>query len=183
VNLSAVDLATEVVRSPRLVLRPWRPEDEDAVFQACQDTEIQRWIGVIPVPYRREDARAFVTETAPGERAKGRGLSVAVESAGRVVGSAGIGFDSGRFGPEIGYWIAPEARGHGYAAETARALADWAFAHEAPRVHLVVDLGNAASQAAARRAGFAQEGVVRSCLEYRDGSRGDAVLFGRVAGD
>jgi hypothetical protein len=35
----------------------------------------------------------------------------------------------------------------------------------------------------ARRAGFTQEGVVRSCLEYRDGTRADAVLFGRLAGE
>jgi hypothetical protein len=30
------------------------------------------------------------------------------------------------------------------------------------------------------RAGFVREGVVRSCLAYQDGSRADAVLFGRV---
>jgi RimJ/RimL family protein N-acetyltransferase len=47
-------------------------------------------------------------------------------------------------------------------------------------VHLYADVRNTASQAVARRAGFTQEGVVRSCLDYRDGTRGDAVLFGRL---
>ena len=28
---------------------------------------------------------------------------------------------------------------------------------------------------------FTEEGVVRGCLSYRDGSRADAVLFGRLA--
>jgi len=42
---------------------------------------------------------------------------------------------------------------------------------------------NTASQATAVRAGFVSEGTVRSCLEYRDGTRGDAVLYGRLAGD
>ena len=83
-------------------------------------------------------------------------------------------------GPEIGYWIASWARGNRYAAEAARGLADWVLAHGAPRAHLFTDVDNAASQAAARRAGFAEEGVVRGCLEYRDGRRADAVLFGRV---
>ena len=78
---------------------------------------------------------------------------------------------------------APWARGRGYATETARALADWGLAHGAPRVHLYVDVRNAPSLAVARRAGFAQEGVVRGCLEYRDGTRGDGALFGRLAGD
>lgn len=53
----------------------------------------------------------------------------------------------------------------------------------APRVHLWVDVDDAASQATARRAGFTQEGVVRAALDRRDGSRADAVLFGRVAVD
>ena len=92
-------------------------------------------------------------------------------------------FVEGRLGPEIGYWIAPQARGRGYAAEAAHALADWALGLGVPRVHLVVDIRNAASQVVARRAGFVQEGVVRSCLGYRDGTRGDAALFGRVPGD
>ena len=89
---------------------------------------------------------------------------------------------SGRLGPEIGYWIAPWARREGYAAEAARALADWAIGHGAERVHLFTDVDNAPSRAVARRAGFVEEGVVRGCLEYRDGRRADAVLFGRLAG-
>jgi len=182
-DLSAVDLTTEVVRSERLVLRPYRPDDEDAVLAACQDPEILRWISAIPKPYTRADARAFVSEVAPGDRAARRGMPVAVEADGVLVGSSGLQFWPGRLGPEIGYWIAREARGQGFAAETARALAGWAFAHGAPRVHLWVDVANAASQAVARRAGFTEEGVVRGVLDERDGSRADGVLFGRLPGD
>jgi RimJ/RimL family protein N-acetyltransferase len=47
-------------------------------------------------------------------------------------------------------------------------------------VHLFADVGNVASQAVAERAGFSREGVVRSCLDQRDGTWRDAVLFGRV---
>ena len=182
-DLSDVDLTTEVLRTERLVLRPFGPDDEDAVLRACQDPEIQRWISVLPSPYTRNDARAFVTETAPTDRVSGRSLTVAIEAHGRLVGSGGLHFWPGRLGPEIGYWIAPEARGQGFAAETARALADWGLGHGAPRVHLVVDVANAPSQAAARRAGFTQEGVLRACLDYRDGSRADAFLFGKIPGD
>ena len=58
-----------------------------------------------------------------------------------------------------------------------------ALAHGAPRVHLYADVRNTASLRVARRAGFTQEGLVRSGLEYRDGTRGDAVLFSRLPGD
>jgi RimJ/RimL family protein N-acetyltransferase len=184
VDLTGVDLTTEVIRTKRLVLRPYRPDDVDAVHRACQDPGIQHWITAIPVPYTLEVAHTFVTETTVRERAEGRALSVAIEADGELVGSSGVyPRAEGRLGPEIGYWVAPWARGRGYAAEAARGLADWAFAHGAGRVHLFADVRNHPSVAVARRAGFTQEGVVRGCLEYRNGSRGDAALFGRLAGE
>ena len=50
-------------RSPQngLLLRPWRPDDADAVHRACQDPDIQRWT-TVPRPYLREHADAFVAQ-------------------------------------------------------------------------------------------------------------------------
>lgn len=182
-DLTLIDLPTEVVRTERLVLRPYRPDDVAAVHRACQDAEIQRWITVLPVPYTEADALAFVTETTVSGRAEGRGLLTAVEADGEFVGSAGLHLTPGHLGPAVGYWIAPWGRGRGFAAEAAHGLAEWALGLGAPRVHLMADVGNTASQAVAVRAGFTREGVVRSCLDHRDGSRGDAVLFGRLPED
>ncbi|MFE5595912.1 GNAT family N-acetyltransferase [Streptomyces sp. NPDC056549] len=39
----------------RLLLRPHDPSDEDAVFTACQDPDIQRWTN-LPDPFVREGA-------------------------------------------------------------------------------------------------------------------------------
>ena len=182
-DLNGVDLTTEVVRTERLTLRPYRAEDADVVYRACQDPAMHRWLTALPSPYTRADAGTWVHETAPAERAEGRGMVAAVETDGELVGSCGLHLVPGRLGPEIGYWIASWARGHGYAAEAARGMADWALARGATRVHLYTDVENVASQVVARRAGFVQEGVVRGCLDYRDGARGDAVLFGRLPGD
>lgn len=182
-DLSAVDLPTEVVSTERLLLRPFRPQDAEVVYRACSDPGTRRWLLALPDPYTLDDARAFVTETAPAARVEGRALSSAVEVRGELVGACGLHVTPGRLGPEIGYWIAPWARRQGYAAEAARALAEWAFRHGAPRVHLFTDVANPASAAVARRAGFREEGVVRACLDYRDRDRADAVLFGRLPGD
>jgi RimJ/RimL family protein N-acetyltransferase len=183
VELTGVDLTTEVVRTARLLLRPPTLDDVDAVYRATQDPETQRWITGAPVPYTVADARAFL-ETVVRSRAEGTGLSVVAEADGVFVGTAGLSLPGARHvGPEIGYSVAPWARGHRYAAEMADGLARWAFAHGAPRVHLVVDVDNPVSQAVAERARFTREGVVRGCLPLRDGSRADAVLFGRLAGD
>jgi RimJ/RimL family protein N-acetyltransferase len=183
-DLADVDLTTEVVRTRHLVLRPYRPEDADAVFRACQDADIQRWIGTIPVPYTEDDARSFVGTLAPDERARGTAMMCAVEFRGELIGSCGLhALTTGRLGPEIGYWVAPWARGRGHATEAAAGLAQWAFDHGAPRVHLYTDVANTASQSVARRAGFTQEGLARRCLQYRDGPYADGYLFGRLPGD
>ncbi|MGR6965877.1 GNAT family N-acetyltransferase [Geodermatophilus sp. URMC 61] len=185
-DLSGVDLSTEVVRTARLLLRPFRPDDADAVFRACQDPDNKRWLASLPEPYTRADAEEFVTGVAVRSRAEGRDLPCAVEARGELVGSCGLHHlqgGGGRLGPEIGYWVAPWARGQGHAAEAARALADWAFAHGAVRVHLFTDVANTASQRVAERAGFLREGVVRGCLDHRDGTWTDGVLFGRLRGD
>ncbi|RZU32997.1 GNAT family N-acetyltransferase [Blastococcus saxobsidens] len=182
-DLAAVDLTTETVRTERLVLRPYRSADVEAVHRASQDPETQRWISTIPVPYTLEDARHYVEEVAIRERTDGTGLAVVVEADGELAGTAGVYLRPGRLGPEIGYTVAPWARGNGYAAETAHALAEWALALGAPRVHLFVDVDNVASRVVARRAGFREEGVVRACLDQRDGGWSDAVLFGRLPGD
>lgn len=182
-DLTGLDLTTETLHTERLVLRPYRSDDVDAVHRACQDVEIQRWLPIIPVPYTREDARAFVEEAAPAGRADGSVLTCALEADGSFVGTAALRLLTVEFGPAVGYWTAPWARGRGYAAEAAQGLAEWALGLGAPRVHLLAEVGNVASQAVALRSGFAQEGVVRSCLPNRDGTRADAVLFGRVAGD
>jgi RimJ/RimL family protein N-acetyltransferase len=182
-DLTGVELTTEAVRTDRLLLRPMHEDDVDAITRAFEDAEQQRWLTAPPSPYTRADAVRFVTEVAPAGRIAGTDLTCSIEADGEFVGAAGLhSLNTGRLGPEIGYWIASWARRRGYAAEAARALADWALAHGALRVHLFTDVGNESSQGVARRAGFTQEGVVRKCLEYRDGRRADALLFGRVDG-
>lgn len=181
-DLTGLDLTSATIRTARLLLRPPVDADVDPITRACQDPENQRWLTGLPSPFTRERAVTFVGEIAVRGRAEGRELICAIDGDGELVGMCGLHeLTTGRLGPEIGYWIAPWARRRGYAAEAAAALARWALDHGAPRVHLFTDVAHEASQSVARRAGFTAEGVVRSCLSYRDGSRADAVLFGRLA--
>lgn len=181
IELDDVDLTTLVLRTARLVLRPWRPDDVDEVTRAHQDDEMLRWLPV-PDPYTRDDAVALVTRTTAA-REEGTGLLTAVEADGRLVGSAGLHFPQTLLGPMIGYWVAPWGRGRHYAVEAVVALVGWAFAHGAQRVHLMADVANVPSQEVARRAGFSEEGRVRGVLPYRDGRYGDALLFSRLPSD
>jgi RimJ/RimL family protein N-acetyltransferase len=84
---------------------------------------------------------------------------------------------------EIGYWIAPWARGRRYAAESVDGLCRWAYRHGVVRVELRAAVANVPSQREALRAGFGREGVARSAVPAEGGRYVDAVIFSRLASD
>ena len=108
-------------RDDSIVLRPWREDDAPAVYAACQDREIQRWIPSIPRPYTHDDASAFVTGVdEPGHH------QLAIVELGRVIGSIFLRVDDGNIG-RVGYWCVSHARGRGATTRALRHLCRHAF--------------------------------------------------------
>jgi RimJ/RimL family protein N-acetyltransferase len=84
---------------------------------------------------------------------------------------------------ELGYVVAPEARGRGVASEALRLLTEWSFAtHDLIRLELHISVENEASKAVARRAGYVREGVLRS-VHVKAGLREDTELWSRLRDD
>ncbi|SNR57138.1 GNAT family N-acetyltransferase [Blastococcus mobilis] len=166
----------------RVCLRPWRTDDADAVFAACQDPEIQRWTQV-PVPYAAEHAREFVGAVAPRTWTDGGALfAVELLDGGPLVGSMGLSPPRDGVG-EAGYWTAPGQRGRGLTGEALRVLSDWALdAVGVHRVELLVDPANTGSRRVAESAGFLAEGTIRQRFRFR-GQPSDLVLYARLAVD
>ena len=166
-----------------LTLRPLSQSDADDVVSACQDSQTLRWLP-LPRPYTRADAEWFIGTFAPTQRDSGGGVVFAIESAGRLAGA----IDLKRANwvtkvAEVGYWVAPWARGRGVASGAARALSLWAIRdHGFERVELFAATGNTGSQRAAEKAGFVREGVARNACCV-NGSRMDMVLFSLVPDD
>ena len=164
------------------MLRRWRIEDVPAVTAACQDGEIARWLALVPQPYTEEHARFYVEECIRAAEDR-RPLAIADASTGEVVGSIDMHINRLQTG-HVGYWVAAEARGRGVATDALRALSRWAFGSLGlGRVELVTDPENIASQRVAEKAGFQREGVLRSMLLNRDGSRRDGVIFSLLPED
>jgi RimJ/RimL family protein N-acetyltransferase len=161
-----------------LRLRPPVAADVAAITAACQDREVQRWTR-IPSPYREEDARHFVTEVAEKGLGTGAGVHLLAvpsgprgEPGGELFGVVGIGVDRADFSGELGYWLAPAGRGRGYATRGGRLLCRFAFEELGlGYLGLLAAVGNAGSNAVARRLGFAHEGTLRSAMI--DGPSGD----------
>ncbi|MFJ3965307.1 GNAT family N-acetyltransferase [Streptomyces sp. NPDC090036] len=156
----------------RLVLRPFVPSDEDEVYAAAQDADIQRWT-LVPSPYEREHAHAFVNEIVPNGWSEGTAFPFAVRLAadGTLVASVGVHVH-GAESHEIGYWAVKEHRGRGYMAEAVLAVARWAFTElGVARLEWRAEVGNTGSRAVAEKAGFRVEGVMRAGIEQRGTAR------------
>lgn len=83
---------------------------------------------------------------------------------------------------ELGYLVAPWARGRGVAGEALRLLTAWAFEHGMQRLELYIGAGNEASRRVARRCGYSREGVLRSRHEQDTGEQ-DIELWSRLVTD
>jgi RimJ/RimL family protein N-acetyltransferase len=117
---------------------------------------------------RRE--RGKVSQSSIPGTARSSGIAVAV----RLDEAAGEA--------ELGYILAPEARGRGAATEALRQLTDWGFARGLKRLELRVDGENEASKRVAARCGYTHEGVLRS-VYFKEGRRSDLFIYSLLPGD
>ncbi|MEH1014193.1 GNAT family N-acetyltransferase [Micromonospora sp. CPCC 206060] len=166
-------------------LRLFHTGDAVDLTTACNDPLIQRFVGTMPAPYTDADARWWITEGAPAVWAGGGAAYAVVDPAtDRLLG--GVGIDRVvpfRAQAEIGYWVAPWARGRGVATAATRALTGHAFAAGLARIELLTHPENVSSQRVALAAGFRREGVREAANPTRDGGRHDLVAWIRLAGD
>lgn len=172
-----------ILRTARLELSRPVGTDVDAIFEACQDADIQRFT-TVPSPYTRQHAEAFVEKVA-ADWAAGVHLTWAMRHEGTLAGMIGMYRLDGKGTGELGYWVARPARGGGLLTEAARAVIDWGFAAEGldlDRIEWKAIAGNAASARAARTLGFRYEGLLRQGLVSQHG-RDDGWIAALLRGD
>jgi RimJ/RimL family protein N-acetyltransferase len=150
-----------VLETARLKLRPWCGADVAPNTAMLSDPGTARFITVDGKP---------ITEELNGWRnaaimsghwvLHGIGMFVVEEkSTGKFVGRVGPWFPPGWPGFEVGWGIAKEFRGKGYAVEAARAAIDWSFAtFDLTRIIHCIDRENTVSVAVARRLGAEKQG-------------------------
>jgi RimJ/RimL family protein N-acetyltransferase len=84
---------------------------------------------------------------------------------------------------EIGYMVAPAARGRGTSARAIELLTRWGFdALGLERLELRIDVANTASERIATRAGYRRDGVLRN-VHFKEGLRSDTGVWSRLRTD
>jgi RimJ/RimL family protein N-acetyltransferase len=160
----------QVIRTPRLALRPWTVEDAEAALTVYGADDVARWLS--PAMGRVTDV-AGMTELVESwsreERAVPEGRwAVELSDTGRVVGGVAVlplppdGEDL-----EIAWQLAPEAWGRGLATEAGRAVARYAFEAGAEELFAVVRPHNTRGAATAQRAGMEWVGETEKYYDLR----------------
>ena len=133
-----------LLRTERLLLRPYLETDVDDVFAYAQLEEWSQYhLPQIPFPYARADAESFVASVleAPWERQ----ANWAIVLNQRVIGGLTLSIEPTERRAELGYSLAPNRWNQGFTTEAARAALDYAF--------YVTDLETVAARADARNVG------------------------------
>lgn len=158
--------------------------DVPRIIEACQDPEIPRWTR-IPEGYDMEMAREFA-QKAHDQAASAQGLALVVADAAddSLLGSCGVvRMVAEEQRCEIGYWLAPWARGRGVMTRAVRLLCRWLFDELGmQRIAAGAEPENVRSQAVLERAGFQREGIVRSLYEDK-GRRRDFAYYSLLPGE
>ncbi|MDX1977570.1 MAG: GNAT family N-acetyltransferase [Pseudanabaenaceae cyanobacterium bins.68] len=115
-----------VLETHRLCLRLWQEQDFEAYAQICADPEVMRYLG--GSTYSRLEAWRHFAYLVGHWHLRGYGHWAVIEkSSGQLIGRLGLQNPEGWPGFELGWTLAKEAWGKGYATEGAQRVLQYAF--------------------------------------------------------
>jgi RimJ/RimL family protein N-acetyltransferase len=148
-----------MIETERLLLRPWRDADRDAFIAIVCDPEVGAWLGGARTPDQAggdfDRMRAFWSEHGYGQ------LACEHKAGGALVGRVGVRRQPPEWKHpmvgevEVGWMLARDAWGHGYATEAAAAVLPWGFETlDTPTIYSWTATTNHRSEAIMRRLGM-----------------------------
>lgn len=156
-----------ILETPRLILRPTRPEDFAGYVELVSDAEHARFVGGAVPPSTAW--RQMMTVAGAWSLQGFSFFSVLEKDTGRWVGRLGPWQPEGWPGHEVGWSILPSASGKGYVTEGSVAALDWAFKTLgwADVIHCIAP-DNTPSQKVAERLGSTNLGPTQLPAPFED---------------
>ncbi|MCH7231156.1 GNAT family N-acetyltransferase [Glycomyces sp. L485] len=144
---------TPTLRTERLLLEPYVPDDEEDFVALFGDTRVSQWIGDGPVP--EAEGRALFGRIFTKVYDRNAFDVWAVRKDGRLIGHAEIKPTEVSGGHELVYALTPASWGTGLGTELAAAIAHYGFdGLGLDQVHATVAAPNTASLAVLDKLGF-----------------------------
>ena len=182
--MSRDPLALPVLSDGEVVLRPFVPEDADALVSIWQDPEIQRR-NTVPSPLTRDAAQAWITDKLALAR-DGLAWEWAITEAatGELAGRRAIkelNWPDRRAVSSV--FVARRFRGRRFAPRSLRLAAAHAFNTGMVRVQADCEADNAASIRSVVAAGMKHEGTLRDYFRTNDGRHATVETFSMLPAD
>lgn len=115
--------ADSVLKTPRLILRPYTEDDITELVPLIGAREVAATTLRIPHPYTEQDAKDFIAATQQGSLVR---RTIRMRTDGKLIGGVGLSTEEHQRA-ELGYWIGVPYWGHGYATEAAREILRYGF--------------------------------------------------------
>lgn len=162
--LTMVDQSDDelIAETKRVVIRPWRADEADRLFDIMRRIEVARWLGTSTPMVDRDEALQRIARWREQLDADSRfGAWAAVEAATGIPAGTVLlkPLPDGDGEVEIGWHFHPDSWGRGLASEAAGALLARGFAQGLDEVWAVTHLDNFRSIAVCRRIGMRLLGV------------------------
>ena len=163
------------LKTERLLLRLFKLEDVDDVFEYASDEEWGRYLD-LPQPFIRKAAEERVARNVLESWETHPTWAVVLDQ--RVVGLIVLMIDVQNEIAELGYELSREHWGKGLATEAAGAVIDWGFQERRlAKIFAQADARNERSLRVMERLHMVREAVLRSHSKER-GERVDDVFYG-----
>lgn len=147
-----------IVDTERLILRPFTPGDLDALAAINSDPHVMRYIGDGKPAPREHTAERLTFILEHGRRHGFSVWAVCSKQTPSLIGFCGLHHLDGTIEVEVGYRLAREHWGKGFATEAARASLRYGFEDlELDRIVAVVQGENIASQRVLEKLGLKYE--------------------------
>ena len=177
----------ERIETSRLLLRPPRPGDGPALYEAVTETlvDLRQFLASLPwvaAEQTLEGAEAYCRNAAANFMSrKDLPFFLFERASGQLLGGSGLHrtvWETPK--SEVGYWCRTSRVGNGFVAETVEALTQYAFQHiGAVRTEIVTDADNARSRRVAEGCGYRLEGTLRNERRAPDGTLRTTCLYAR----
>jgi RimJ/RimL family protein N-acetyltransferase len=175
---------TEIIRTERLLLRPFALADAPAVTALVSVREIASTTVSIPHPYNEAMAEAWIgTHSAGRARGDQYTFAITVPEGDELVGAVGLAVNQQNRRAELGYWTGLPYWGRGYGTEAAAAILRFGF--ETLGLHRIFAhhmTRNPASGRIMEKIGMRHEGSLRGHV-LKWGVHEDLELYGILRED
>ncbi len=159
-----------VLRTRRLVLRPFAMADSEDVRRLAGEWEIADTTLNIPHPYEEGMAEKWISTHSTGfDENTSLTFAITCRKDGKLLGAVSLTVQHSHSRAELGYWIGKPYWRNGYCTEAARAVTEYGFTVlRLNRVFAMYMTRNPSSGRVMAKLGMKSEGIMRQHYKKRD---------------